>query len=261
METHKSGGLSECDICHKQFKQIATLRDHKLIHTGQKPHACVICQKLCRTAQDLRNHQNSHSGNDRTTNYNTKECPFCRKELKNKFELGKHMRKHTKENLYTCDLCSKSFRLKLSLKNHVVRHVTGTIRDYLCDLCQARLESLYSLKRHMRIHFDDKKCHCTLCPKMFRESGALKKHNLLHRKLNHMCTTYGKISKTESNRSKHVLKHSSAALQPGPSEYPCDYCEMKFKTSKSLKSHVREVHGQHGKHSYSCNICYKKFTT
>lgn len=37
----------------------------------------------------------------------------------------------------------------------------------------------------------------------------------------------------------------------------CEFCGLKFKTSVTLKSHVRQVHTQD--HAYKCSVCERGF--
>jgi len=46
----------ECTVCGKQVKQLAHLKSHMLMHTGERPHKCQYCEKAYRSKYDLRLH-------------------------------------------------------------------------------------------------------------------------------------------------------------------------------------------------------------
>ena len=35
----------KCSVCYKQFSRNSHLKDHMLIHTGEKPFECSVCHK------------------------------------------------------------------------------------------------------------------------------------------------------------------------------------------------------------------------
>jgi KRAB domain-containing zinc finger protein len=52
----KEGKGHVCDICNKSFSHAATLKTHKMFHTGEKPHRCDMCDKSFVQAADLKKH-------------------------------------------------------------------------------------------------------------------------------------------------------------------------------------------------------------
>ena len=72
MQSHMPDELKKykCDICGKGFPTNQHFKDHKNIHTGEKPHKCKFCSTSFASASTRNMHQRGHLGHHRNSSKN-----------------------------------------------------------------------------------------------------------------------------------------------------------------------------------------------
>ena len=72
MQSHLPDELKKykCDICRKGFPTNQHFKDHKNIHTGEKPHRCKFCSSSFASASTRNMHQRGHLGHHRNSSKN-----------------------------------------------------------------------------------------------------------------------------------------------------------------------------------------------
>lgn len=86
-----------------RFNQLSTLKDHILLHTGEKPYVCNMCGKAFTVSAALRRHIYYHIGKPL-------QCECCDMKFIGKYDLRRHMRVH--ENKHRTKCSSKKCKTK-----------------------------------------------------------------------------------------------------------------------------------------------------
>lgn len=157
-----------CDLCSKMYSSAGALWNHKLIHTGTKPHTCTVCNKQFYQLANLKYHEKTHGEKQWYT------CQTCRKTLKTELGLKLHSLQHTGEKPYLCPYCNKPFTTLGVLEAHVRIH-TGE-KPYECSYCFKTFAQQGTLTCHIRRHTGEKPFSCKVCQKSFTQRANLNEH-------------------------------------------------------------------------------------
>ncbi|XP_075044289.1 zinc finger protein 408 isoform X2 [Mixophyes fleayi] len=162
----------ECSVCSKQLANSCSLRNHMLVHTGEKPYTCSHCGSAFRHKGNLRIHQRLHTGEK------PYKCQYCGDAFPQQPELKRHLIMHTGE-MHLCTVCGKSLKDPHTLRAHERLH-TGE-RPYLCQYCGKSYPVATKLRRHLKSHLEEKPFRCHVCGMGYTLQHSLKRHLRSHR--------------------------------------------------------------------------------
>ena len=87
-----------CDICAKGFCTKTKLREHRMIHTGEKPFKCVTCDYSSTQRGNLRLHMKTHEREEKmTTEKKPYKCQRCDYTANRVTYFLQHMKTHDKD--------------------------------------------------------------------------------------------------------------------------------------------------------------------
>ena len=121
-----------CTVCNKAFKRRDHLKEHFLIHTGERPHTCHICQKSFKRRSSLTAHFMTHQ------DARPYVCSVCSKSFKTASKLNVHNRSHSNE---------QRNEVKSAIESRIV-----VKEEHECGECGLRFTNFQDLNSHFRIH-------------------------------------------------------------------------------------------------------------
>ncbi|XP_052746028.1 zinc finger protein 235 [Bicyclus anynana] len=110
-----------CELCGKSFKYPVTLRNHLVMHSGEKLHKCELCGKRFMFKLQLESHVRLH------VDPKPYECNVCGERFTNYSNRRRHQLRHKESRpLYACELCDKKFTTSHWQRSHL-KHVHGKV--------------------------------------------------------------------------------------------------------------------------------------
>ena len=261
----------ECEFCKKQFKSAFLLKNHRHVHTGERPFKCSHCGQAFRRKGTLQNHINRRTctgaqchlctarfkslaslANHERQVHGVKQdakgafvsCEHCNK-LVARHAIAGHRRSHTGEKPFKCHVCAAAFATASYLNRHLPTH--DGVKRYVCDVCGAKFLQKFDLKVHIRYHTGEKPFPCRFCDKRFTTSTVRKRHERSHTdKRRYECD----VCSCSYSREDALIAHKKC--HTGKNLFLCNFCDASFTTSGGLKRHERS-HNDNLR--YECDLC------
>lgn len=163
------------------------------------------------------------------------KCDVCEKSFMRKSNLVDHLRLHANLRLFKCEYCDKEFVQAGNYRSHL--RVSGSILFHLISNKSILSATFFLFSVIIQVHTKERPYACSMCPKTYNQSSALKVHIRSHtNEKNYVCETCNKAFTNSSDLNKHKRVHDPNL------KFKCDQCEHTFAQRVNLKNHIARHH-------------------
>ena len=252
----------KCDQCDFRGHSKATIRNHSVVHTGEKPFQCTFpgCSYRAGWKHSLQKHLLTH--NPDRDKFLVHHCDQCDYRAATRSQIKNHVTVHSEKKPFACDHPSCNFRTRVrrNLERHKqVKHEKDCekLEIYSCDQCHYHSKLKWNLANHVKTHSSDKPyaCEFSLCNFRCRLAWNLKLHLRRYHDPSQTfllsCKFPGCLYKTieRSQLNSHLETHDPNRVP----KFLCTLCSKGFLAKQSLEKHVVQTHT--GEESFSCKLC------
>ncbi|XP_050292810.1 zinc finger protein 436-like [Anthonomus grandis grandis] len=263
----------QCSSCNTTFK---TFKDVHLNHSASLCHLCKF--QTLGTGLDSRQIEMSNECDDDPLNL---DCQDSKDDLGVKYQQRLRLKQYSPEEIrnivdavkkkyykhVTCKICKFTGAENRNLSVHIGR-VHSEIKHMWCSICNETFPDLN--QHHEEVHSDDLKCplcgknrrnmgkfvehmsyhtasrffQCSICGSSYNFLRQLKRHQLLHHRVQRAPEKTVKKSVTEPEKCSVKVK------------YLCPHCGKQFTANHKLVVHIRSHTGEA---PYQCGFCDKRF--
>ncbi|KAI8512127.1 hypothetical protein Bbelb_087660 [Branchiostoma belcheri] len=255
-----------CPYCGYKTWHGGHMREHKRVHTGERPFKCKRCDYSasrvahlnyhimakhpcgCGFAVKKREAQKKYKKVPRPRDRaRPHHCELCSYAATEKATLVRHlMSKHSDYRPFTCDLCGFSAVRKYSLQSHMASH--QGIKQYKCTVCTYSTNILPNLDRHMFTHTGEKPFKCSMCDYAASRKARIQLHEATHTGYKpHKCDQCNYAAGQLSNLKLHIARHHT-----GEKRFRCDICDYSTVRIHYLKMHMAN---HTNNKPYKCEVC------
>ncbi len=204
----------QCEECGVTFTNKNTLKMHRNVHLGLKPHKCPECDFTSPYKPSISSHMKVHlreKGLDRT-------------------ERGTPI-------IFRCDRCEKTYTTRSDFNSHVKKEHEGIVEKWECDKCNFVCHNRTALRKHKNlVHERKSSLCCEICGKEFGLPAFLKKHMRSHQDPTLFCRHCGKGLKSKQTLVAHERSHTRE------NPFSCNECDYVCKASSVLRKHKLAKH-------------------
>ncbi|KAL3672323.1 hypothetical protein V7S43_003012 [Phytophthora oleae] len=131
--------------CGKSFTDSAHLRDHTVVHTGEKKLSCPTCYKLFARASTLQEHIRVHTGEKPYA------CgvPGCNKRYSSRAAMRFHRSTHVTQIAFAQ---SSAVSILASSEANTVQFPSELVTPFLCQECGKHFRVRELLMAHLKVH-------------------------------------------------------------------------------------------------------------
>lgn len=271
----------ECTVCHKIYKNAASLRKHVGVHSGLL-YLCPYCDRKTTLKRYLYDHivtihkiprsdiDQSLIATKSTDEVTVQgeptiyECYLCKRMLPKRSTLLAHMQSHTRTSdaMLVCPICGGKFKSNDTLRHHLVKHERG---DEPVKCLDPNCPKTFASEYYMKIHHHAKhvvkaepkpprappSLECRRCHEVFQDRSGLRRH-----KKRYKCYPPVQCNVCEKQISRgYYTKHMQ--LHMDGNKYICSECGKILGSKGSLRKHMF-VHNEQVE--LKCDVCPKVYT-